>query len=192
MKNSGLTKFVTSLVYIVFGLALILWPQRIEDMICTVLAVCVIVLGIAKLIGYSVVKVESRIAEDTNGFAIGTSMILLGLFLWLKGTVIIALIPFILGFMITYKGLEGIQNVINFKKFGYGISKAVLTTSVVITLFGIMVMMNPFSTARLLFLMLGIGLLVSGLSDFVSDIVFTHKLKEISRAQEENQNSAVD
>ncbi len=187
MKNSGAMKFVTSLVYILFGLALMIWPQRIEDAICTILAVCVIILGIAKLIGYSVVKVENRISEDSNGFAIGASMILLGLFLWLKGTVIIALIPFILGFMITYKGLEGIQNVINFKKFGYGAPAGVLISSVVITLFGLLVMMNPFSTARLLFFMLGLGLLVSGLSDFISDVFFTRKLKKIRESQQENE-----
>ncbi len=171
-------KFVTSFVYILFGLALMAWPQRVEDAICTILAVCVIVLGIAKLIGYSIVKVENRIAEDTNGFAVGASLILLGMFLWLKGTVIIALIPFLLGFMIAYKGLEGIQNVINFRKFGYGTYKTVLVSSIVITLFGVLVMMNPFSTARLLFFMLGLGLFVSGLSDFISDIFFTAQLKK--------------
>lgn len=179
MKKVNAMKFVTSLIYVLFGLALMLWPQRVEDMICTILALCVMVLGISKLIGYSVLKVESRIADDTNGFAIGASLIVLGIFLWLKGTVIIALIPFILGFMITYKGLEGVQNVINFRKFGYGTSKAVLTSSIIITLFGLMVMMNPFSTARLLFFMLGLGLFVSGLSDFVSDVFFTRKLKKI-------------
>ena len=126
MKNSGIMKFTTSLIYILFGLALMIWPQKVENVICALLAACVIIFGIAKILGYAVIKVETRIAEDTNGFAIGVSLIILGIFLWLKGTMIIALIPFILGFMITYKGLEGIQNVINFKKFGYGTSKGVL------------------------------------------------------------------
>ena len=181
MKNSGASKFITSFIYILFGLALMVWPQRVESVICTILAVCVIILGIAKLIGYSVIKVESRIADDTNGFAVGISLVILGIFLWLKGTMVIALIPFILGFMITYKGLEGIQNVINFRKFGYGMNKGVLISSAVITLFGILVMMNPFSTANLLFFMLGLGLFVSGLSDFISDAIFTRQMKKIEK-----------
>lgn len=183
MKNSGASKFITSFIYILFGLALMVWPQKVESVICTILAVCVIILGIAKLIGYSVIKVESRIADDTNGFAVGISLVILGIFLWLKGTMVIALIPFILGFMITYKGLEGIQNVINFRKFGYGMNKGVLISSAVITLFGILVMMNPFSTARLLFFMLGLGLFVSGLSDFVSDVIFTRQMKKIEKTE---------
>ena len=183
MKNSGASKFITSFIYILFGLALMVWPQRVESVICTILAVCVIILGAAKLVGYSVIKVESRIADDTNGFAVGISLVILGIFLWLKGTMVIALIPFILGFMITYKGLEGIQNVINFRKFGYGTNKGVLISSAVITLFGVLVMMNSFSTAKLLFFMLGLGLFVSGLSDFISDAIFTRQMKKIEKTE---------
>lgn len=91
---------------------------------------------------------------------------------------VIALIPFILGFMITYKGLEGIQNVINFKKFGYGWFKGILLVSALITLFGLFIMMNPFTTAKVLFFMLGLGLFVSGLSDFISDVIFTRQLRK--------------
>ena len=128
---------------------------------------------------------ESRIINDTNGFAAGISLVIFGIFLWLKGTDIIALIPFILGFMITYKGLEGMQNVINFKKFGYDTSKGVLIISVLVTLLGVLVMMNPFSTAKVLFFMLGLGLFVSGLADFVSDMIFSRQLgKNPGKAKE--------
>ncbi len=185
MKNSGIAKFTTSLIYVLLGLALMIWPQKVEDVICALLAACVVIFGIAKLLGYAVTKVETRITDDTNGFAVGVSFVILGIFLWLKGTMIIALIPFILGFMITYKGLEGIQNVINFKKFGYGTFYGALIVSAAITLFGILVMMNPFSTAKVLFFMLGLGLFVSGLSDLVSDIFFTRKLKKGERAKSE-------
>ena len=77
------------------------------------------------------------------------------------------------------------QNVINFKKFGYDTSKGVLIISVLITLFGVLVMMNPFSTAKVLFFMLGLGLFVSGLADFVSDMIFSRQLKKIQKAKEE-------
>ena len=178
MKDAKISKFATSIAYILIGVVLIMWPNKVEDVICSVLAACVVVVGLAKLIGYSVTKVESRISNDTNGFAIGISLVILGIFLWLKGTIIIAIIPFLLGLMITYKGLEGVQNVLNFKKFGYGVNKGVLIVSLVITAFGVLVMMNPFSTANFLFMMLGIGLLVSGLADLISDIIFSRQIKK--------------
>ena len=123
-------------------------------------------------------KVETRIAEDTNGFAIGISLILLGLFVLMKSTMFIILVPFVLGFMITFKGIEVMQNVLNLTKFGFGYQKGVMIVSLVITIFGIIVMVNPFSTMKILLVMLGIGLLSSGVFDLIADIVFTKTLKK--------------
>ena len=130
-----------------------------------------------KLISYLVTRVETRIAEDTNGFAIGISLILLGLFVLMKSTMFVLLVPFVLGFMITFKGIEGIQNVLNLKKFGFGYQKGVMIVSLVITIFGIIVMVNPFSTMKILLVMLGAGLLASGVFDLIADIAFSRKLK---------------
>ena len=94
------------------------------------------------------------------------------------------LVPFILGFMITFKGVEGIQNILNLRKFGYGIQKASLLASLAIVLFGLIVMINPFSTMKILLVMLGIGLVISGLFDIIADIIFTHKMKKGIKPEE--------
>ena len=107
----------------------------------------------------------------------------------MKSTMFILLVPFVLGFMITFKGIEGMQNVLNLKKFGFGYRKGVMAVSAVITIFGIVVMVNPFSTMKILLVMLGIGLLASGVFDLVADIIFTKTLrkevKETTEAKEE-------
>ena len=178
MKNKNISKFVSSLIYILLGLALVLKPTMVEDAFCYLLAAAAIILGVIKLISYMATKVETRIAEDTNGFAIGISLILLGLFVLMKSTMFILLVPFVLGFMITFKGIEGMQNVLNLKKFGFGYRKSVMAVSAVITIFGIVVMVNPFSTMKILLVMLGIGLLASGVFDIVADIIFTKTLRK--------------
>ena len=178
MKNKNISKFVSSAIYIVMGLALIFKPTLVEDLFCYLLAGAAIILGIVKLIAYMATSVETRISEDTNGFDIGISLIILGLFVMMKSTMFVMIVPFILGFMITFKGIEGMQNVLNLKKFGFGYQKGVMIMSLVITIFGIVVMVNPFSTLKLLLVMLGLGLLVSGIFDFLADIVFTRKLNK--------------
>ena len=184
MKNKNISKFISSLIYILMGLALILKPQLVEDAFCYVLAAAAILMGIVKLVAYLATKVETRIAEDTNGFALGISLILLGLFVLMKSTMFVILIPFVLGFMITFKGIEGIQNVLNLKKFGFGYQKKVMVVSVIIAIFGIVVMVNPFSTLKILLVMLGIGLLASGVFDLIADIVFTKTLKKETEAEQ--------
>lgn len=176
--NKTVSKFVSSLIYVLLGLALLLKPLVVEDMLCYLLAGAAIIIGLISTIAYLFSNVEKRISEDSNGLAEGLSLIILGIFILVKGTMFILLFPFVLGFMITYKGVEGIQNAVNLKKFGYPIPMFTLVMSLVIMLFGIIVMMNPFSTATLLFRMLGIGLIVSGAVDLVMDTIFTVKVKK--------------
>ena len=70
MKNKNISKFISSLIYIILGLALILKPGLVEDAFCYILAASAILFGVVKLISYLVTRVETRIAEDTNGFAV--------------------------------------------------------------------------------------------------------------------------
>ena len=183
MKNKNISKFVSSLIYILMGLALIMKPGLVEDAFCYILAAAAILMGIVKLIAYMATKVETRIAEDTNGFAVGINLMLLGLVVLIKSTKFVLLVPFVLGFMITFKGIEGIQNVLNLKKFGFGYRKGVMAVSVIIVIFGIVVMVNPFSTLKVLLVMLGIGLLASGVFDLLADMVFTRTLKKEEKRQ---------
>lgn len=178
IMNKTVAKFISSLIYVLFGLALILKPLLVEDLLCYLLAGAAAVIGIVRIIGYLFTKVEDRIIQDTNGLAVGLSLLILAVFILMKGTMFIMLFPFVLGFMITYKGVEGIQNVVNLKKFGYPSPVAALIVACAITVFGIVVMMNPFSTAMALFRMLGIGLFVSGLADMIMDIIFTIKVRK--------------
>lgn len=175
--NKTVAKFVSSLIYVLFGLALLLKPLLVEDLLCYLLAGAAVLIGVVRIIAYMITKVEDRIVEDTNGLAVGASLIVLGIFVLLKGTMFIMLFPFVLGFMITYKGLEGFQNVVNLKKFGYPAPMGTLIVAAVITVFGIIVMMNPFATAQALFRMLGIGLFISGFVDIIMDIIFTAKVR---------------
>lgn len=175
--KKNFSKFATSLIYIALGCALIFKPALVENAFSTLLAAAAILIGILKLVGYLFTNVQTRIADDTNGFAIGSSLILLGLFVLMDSTMFIMLVPFVLGFMIAFKGIEGIQNLLNLQKMGIPMAKGYLIASIVIALFGILVMLNPFSTRRILFSLLGVGLLVSGLFDLLADAFFTCKVK---------------
>ncbi len=178
MKNKNISKFVTSLIYVVLGASLIVEPALVENMFSYLLAGAAIIIGFLKLVSYLFTKVETRIEENTNGFALGISLMILGIFILADSAMFIMLIPFVLGFMIMFKGVEGVQNVLNLRKFGFPVQKISLIASLIIAGFGILVMINPFSTKKILLVMLGIGLVISGLFDIAADIIFTHKLKK--------------
>lgn len=54
-----------------------------------------------------------------------------------------------------------------------------LASSVIIMIFGVVMMLNPFSTAKVLSIMIGVGLLVSGAADMAANVMMTRMLKKM-------------
>lgn len=178
MKQKNTSMFISSLIYIALGLILIVYPTLIGETICWMLAGAAGIMGIIQIIGYGMTAVETRVTGNTNGLATGIVLILLGIFIVIKSDLVISLIPFILGFMITLKGIIGIQNAVNLKRFGYGNFKGSLLSAILILVFGLVMMMNPFSTVKLLFTMIGVGLLASGIVDIVTNLMISRQMKK--------------
>ncbi len=179
MKNQNTSRFISSLIYIAMGLVLIIYPTVIGDTICYMLSGAAVVVGVLQIIGYAMTTVETRVLENNNGLAFGIILILLGVFICVKKELVISMIPFILGFMIALKGVTGLQNAVNLRRVGYGSLKGGLISSVIIMIFGVIMMMNPFSTAKVLSIMIGVGLLVSGAADLAANVMMTRMLKKM-------------
>jgi len=177
MKSEKLSSVLGSLIYIALGLVLMFYPDIVGKTVCNILGGIAIVLGIVYIAAYLMTSVESRVVQNTNGLAAGIILLILGVFIFIKSEMVIALIPFILGFMISLKGIVGIQNTVNLGKFGSGMYKGNLYAAIIITIFGIIMMLNPFSTAKILFIMIGVGLVCSGLVDILANFIMGRKLK---------------
>lgn len=178
MKNKNTSKFISSLIYVALGLILVVYPTLIGETICWMLAGAAAAMGIIHIIGYVMSKGAKQPDDNSNGLATGIVLLLLGLFIVIKQEFVISIIPFILGFMITVKGVIGVQSALNLKRFGYGNFKGSLVAAILVMVFGILMMMNPFSTVKVLFTMIGIGLLVSGIVDIAANIVITREMKK--------------
>lgn len=177
MKTENTSKFISSLIYVALGLVLIVYPTLIGETICWMLAGAAFAMGIVHLVGYTRARSDAGRESGGNGLVSSVILLLLGLFIILRQEFVISIIPFVLGFMITIKGVIGVQNAINLKRFGYGSFKGSLIAAILVMVFGIVMMLNPFSTVKLLFTMIGIGLLTSGIVDIVANITVTRHMK---------------
>ena len=177
LKNKNTSKFISSLIYAALGLVLIVYPTLIGETICWMLAGAAAAMGAVNLIGYAMSKGDAPSDESSDGLATGIVLLLLAVFIVIKSEFVIS-IPFVLGFMITVKGVVGVQSAITLKRFGYGSFKGSLIAAVLVMAFGIVMMMNPFSTVKVLFTMIGIGLLVSGVVDIAANIMMTREMKK--------------
>ena len=101
----------------------------------------------------------------------------LGILVLSKVEVIIALIPFLLGVLVLISGCSKLQDVIDMKRMNYGNWIVMLIFAVINVIFGILLMCNPFESANLLFRLIGIGLIFSGLTDCLTTCYFARKIR---------------
>lgn len=181
MKREYWSKMIVSIIYILLGLILIIDPTKVGNTLCYLLAAAVGVMGVIYILSYMMTTVETRVVESNNGFAFGVVLIVLAIFIIAKKSLIISLVPFIFGFMITVKGILGIQNAMNLKRFGYGSFKGSMWAAVLVVIFGLVVMLFPFQTAKLFFVVMGIGLVLSGAIDIVANLMISRQLSKMQK-----------
>ena len=134
-------------------------------------------MGAVNLIGYAMSKGDAPSDESSDGLATGIVLLLLAVFIVIKSEFVISIIPFVLGFMITVKGVVGVQSAINLKRFGYGSFKGPHRCC---SGHGLRHRHDDESIlhGKVLFTMIGIGLLVSGVVDIAANIMMTREMKK--------------
>ncbi len=181
MKKEYWSKFIVSIIYILLGLILVMKPTLVGNTICYILAAAVAVMGVIYVLGYFMTTVETRVVENSNGFAFGVLLLILAVFIVAKKALIISLVPFIFGFMITIKGILGIQNAINLKRFGYGSFKGSMGAAILVLIFGVVLMLYPFQAANTLFIFMGVGLILSGAIDIIANLMISRQIGKMKK-----------
>ena len=82
------------------------------------------------------------------------------------------LLPFFFGLMLLIGGIGKLQYTLNFKRMGATRWYLELVGTILSIAFGIIILVNPFSTALLLMRIIGIALLIEGIQDLISHYAY--------------------
>lgn len=167
---------VVSVIYIILGLILVLKPTIVGDTLCYLLALSVGAMGVIYILTYVATNASDRVVEGNNGMAAGIILLILAVFILVKKSLVISLVPFLFGLMITVKGVAGIQHAMNMKRFNVANYKGSLYAGVGIAIFGLVIMMFPFDTVKLFFVIIGLGLVISGVLDLLETFVLNRQV----------------
>ena len=143
---------------------------------CYIVAALLIIIGVISLINY--------LHKDITGIlyrydlVVGLSTILGGILVIIKIDQLTALIPVLLGFLVTISGILKIQNSVDMLRLGNGTWHVAFALAIVNIIFGIVLLIDPFG-GELLVTLLGAGLIYSGLTDLFVTIAISKKLSEI-------------
>lgn len=173
MKSEKVVPFILPLVCVVLGAFAFTTANTALQMICYLTSLVLILLGIMSIVRY----LRGTAAENfaNNGFVLGCILLLFGVIAIIRVDSIVLVIPFILGFLIAVNGIRELQNAIDVYKLNLHNSWIVVAIALINLIVGIVLMINPGFTAAVLMKVIGCGLIVSGLADFVTTLVVLGK-----------------
>lgn len=196
LKQIKWTDVLMSLAYVVVGVLLIIFPDVSANVISWIIGIALIVYGIVSLTAYFLADIRDTLYN--NNFVIGLMTIVFGLVVIVKKDMIMNLIPFILGLVIVSSGLAKLHRSIIAYRIHYSASMTYGLLGVVSIILGLITMffLSGETTQNIIFIVIGCGLVYSGLSDlFIQFFLankFNHFLKDFERAFEKQESNIVD
>lgn len=179
LKSLQINSLVTAIVYVILGLLFIILPEAITRSAAVLLGVVLLIAGAAYIIDYFR---KWQIEYKANGLAIGILLVFGALFLFFQNEVIATIVPLVLGFAVVLSGTIKLQNAIVLYRAKEGMWIPVLVLAALSLVFGFIIMINPFAAMTTLIVIIGVGLLISGLTDLVIIFLMSRRSNELEAA----------
>lgn len=160
------SQMILGLSAVVLGLILLIAPGIATSLVFNGIGCICIIIGIFNLIRYFTLNAKEAIMS--NALAAGIIMIIFGLAIILLKETLMSIIPIFFGVTILIGGIGKLQGAMSFRKMHAARWYVELIFACISILFGALILFNPFSTAMLLMRIIGIALLIEGLTDMIS------------------------
>lgn len=173
MKRENLAPFAMPLLCVILGVLAVVTADSALKLLCYVAGALLIAAGVAAIVAY----LRRSPAENAanNGFVLGCILLLLGVLVIIKAGEVSLLIPFALGFLIAVNGIRELQNAIDAYRLDVRNEWLVVLLAIVNVVLGVILMVNPGFSAAVLMRVIGAVLIVSGVADFITTAVISHK-----------------
>lgn len=151
----------TSIIYMVLGLILIIWPDQARQIICYLLGAAALLYGAYRIIDYFA---RNQLSEGgvQIGVALGIACAVLGLFLLFKANTVVAVLAGVIGVAVVIDSILRLQIALNLRRMSATGWLALLITALVTLVFGVLLLFNPFSAVKVATIVAGAALLVDG------------------------------
>ncbi len=180
-KKTFYNFLVSSICYIVLGIALIVWPTASLNLFCYIVGAVTVVYGLWCVYRFISHREEKYI---TVGLFIGIIALALGICFFVKPEIFSSILPIILGLYLVFDGVVKLQAAFDFKKENYERWGILLLLSLLMIALGIVTIMNPFQSAAVLVIFIGASMIVDGGINIWNAIVVRGLLKALKNAVE--------
>lgn len=175
LKQIKIDMIIIALLCTALGIVLFVWPAETIDIICKVLAAGIIVIGMVEVVDYFV----NRRLHPFSAI-LGTIVLLVGIWIFLKPDKLVSLIPIVIGVILLVHGIQDLQLALETKNNGYQKWWVMLIVAVISLILGVICVIHAFGVVKLTFKIIGIALIYDGITDLWVAIkaFWAQKMKE--------------
>ena len=173
----------SSILLVIFAVFLIVQPVNMTKTLIIIIGAVLVVDGIIDIVNYLAADREYRMFS--LGIFEGIIELLAGALFLLNYEALIVVFPIILGIVIITKNMFKMQLALNLKQLGYNNWMYALLISLIVILLGIVVILNPFDSLKILVMTSGIIILVSEIINIIYSIVIIKQMKKIDKTVKE-------
>lgn len=163
LKNMTVSFVFLSVLYLLLGIVLLLWPTLVMDIISYAFGAILLLYGLFAIIGFY--RSEDRRGGAFLGLFLGIVAAAVGAIMVLYPPLIQSIIPVILGLYIAIDGLLSVKRTLELQRMDYARWNVNLILSVISAALGIFVVFHPLLTEAALFRVIGVVLIYAGGSD---------------------------
>lgn len=173
MRASGV---ITSILSILYGIILIIWAEQVANTICYAIGAAVILVGIAFIIQY--IRKDIKSSYYQKELVSGIVAIIAGILVIANVELIQSIVPVILGFIILFSGIVKLQNSFDLMRLGQKNWWTVLIFAGFNIVFALFLLIKPTWFNDLLFVLIGVGMVISGISDLIITFILSKNVKK--------------
>ena len=174
LKKSAWSAAIESLLIIIFGILMVVWPDITTIVIANVLGAIFIVSGIYQIINYFVVKGQTDFFN--NGLLIGVISLLIGIAAILIGENIAQVFRIIIGIWMIYEALVRMNTALKLYSAGIKAWSYILLIAICMLAVGIFVTLNAGAVIQLI----GWMMILTGVFGIVGDTLFIQYINTVA------------
>lgn len=160
---------VRAIIFIAVGVLMIIYPGTVANVIVYILACYVVLLGIIDIVNFILCREHAGLRFNLVS---GIVLVLLGAAMVFFSGYLVALLPILLGVIVIVSSAISLVQVITYGRATGNTRVPLIILDVLLVLGGVVILLNPFESIALLFIIFGIITVVLGISELITFFIY--------------------
>ncbi|SBW05488.1 conserved membrane hypothetical protein [uncultured Eubacteriales bacterium] len=178
-RNMKVNYLVSSLLYIAFGMVILLWPAATGSVLCFAFGGILLLYGAISILSFFVHS--SRLGSYRLELVLGVVAAAVGVLFLLNPEFVLSIFPVILGLYIIIDALLNLKRAIELRRMEYPRWWIALLLTLIAMGLGVLILMRPLFLSDFLFMVIGGVLIYNGLADLWAILMLGRVGKEFRK-----------